>query len=117
MRGPYLYLARAIRGGVKVWLTDNIDAYEDGALLEKPRIAAALVSLPSDKSFASFEAARAMWWGRGRPMISISPRASNSSTGCANTRSGPIAWSSPSTCGSTGWAAPSLRRCASYRPT
>lgn len=62
MRGPYLDLARAdepIRGGVKVWLTDNIDVYEDGALLEKPRVAAVLVSLPSDKSFASFEEARA----------------------------------------------------------
>jgi hypothetical protein len=62
MRGPYLDLARAdgpIRGGVKVWLTDNIDVYDDGALLEKPRIAAATVSLPSDKSFGSFEQARA----------------------------------------------------------
>jgi len=61
-RGTYLDLARAdepIRGGIKVWLTDNIDVYENGAQLEKPRIVAALVSLPSDKSFASFEAARA----------------------------------------------------------
>src|SRR5882672_7295978 len=62
MRGSFLDLARAdepIRGGIKVWLTDNIDVYEDGALLEKPRIVAALVSLPSDRSFASFEEARA----------------------------------------------------------
>jgi hypothetical protein len=62
MRGPFLDLARAdepIRGGIKVWLTDNIDVYEDGALLGKPRIVAAMVSLPSDKSFASFEEARA----------------------------------------------------------
>jgi hypothetical protein len=49
----------AIRGGVKVWLTDNIDVYENGVQLEKPRIVAALVSLPSDKSFGSFEEARA----------------------------------------------------------
>jgi hypothetical protein len=49
----------AIRGGIKVWLTDNIDVYENGVQLEKPRIAAALVSLPSDKSFVSFEEARA----------------------------------------------------------
>jgi hypothetical protein len=57
-----LDIARAdepIRGGVKVWLTDNIDVYENGVQLEKPRIIAALVSLPSDKSFASFEEARA----------------------------------------------------------
>jgi HupE / UreJ protein len=62
MRGAFLDLARAddpIRGGIKVWLTDNIDVYENGALLAKPRIAAALVSLPSDRSFASFEEAHA----------------------------------------------------------
>jgi hypothetical protein len=62
MRGAFLDLSRAgepIRGGVKVWLTDNIDVYEDGAALEKPRIVAAQVSLPSDKSFESFDAARA----------------------------------------------------------
>jgi hypothetical protein len=58
----YLDLARAdapIRDGIKVWLTDNIDVYERGAVLAKPRVVAFLVSLPSDKSFASFEAARA----------------------------------------------------------
>src|SRR5258707_11444584 len=62
MRGAFLDLARAdepIRGGIKVWLTDNIDVYENGTQLEKPRVVAALVSLPSDKSFASFEEARA----------------------------------------------------------
>src|SRR5713101_4599700 len=62
MRGAFLDLARAdepIRGGIKVWLTDNIDVYEDGALLDKSRIVAALVSLPSDRSLTSFEEARA----------------------------------------------------------
>jgi len=48
-----------VRAGIKVWLTDNIDVYEDGVQLAKPRIVAALVSLPSDKSFTSFEEARA----------------------------------------------------------
>jgi len=60
--GGFLDLARAdqaIRDGIKVWLTDNIDVYEDGVVLVKPRVVAALVSLPSDRSFASFEAARA----------------------------------------------------------
>src|SRR5712671_7081940 len=36
MRGAFLDLARAdepIRGGIKVWLTDNIDVYENGAVL------------------------------------------------------------------------------------
>src|SRR5215467_12215056 len=62
VRGSFLDLARAeepIRGGIKVWLTDNVDVYENGAQLEKPRVVAALVSLPSDKSFASFEEAHA----------------------------------------------------------
>jgi hypothetical protein len=48
-----LDIARAeepIRGGIKVWLTDNVDV-------------AALVSLPSDKSFTSFEEARAHVFG------------------------------------------------------
>jgi hypothetical protein len=61
-RGEFLDIARAdepIRGGIKVWLTDNIDVYENGAPLAKPRVVAALVSLPSDKSFGSFEEARA----------------------------------------------------------
>jgi len=60
-KGAFLDLARAdepIRGGIKVWLTDNIDVYENGAPLDKPRVVAALVSLPSDRSFASFEEAR-----------------------------------------------------------
>jgi hypothetical protein len=63
LRGPgYLDMARAddaIRTGIKVWLTDNIDVYENGALLPKPRVAAALISLPSDKSFGSYDEAHA----------------------------------------------------------
>jgi hypothetical protein len=62
MRGEFLDLKRAdepIRGGIKVWVVDNIDVYENGGALEKPRIVAAMVSLPSDKSFTSFEEARA----------------------------------------------------------
>ena len=47
LRGPgYLDVARAdyaIHAGIKVWLTDNLDVYEDGALLPKPRVVAALV--------------------------------------------------------------------------
>ena len=62
MRGTFLDLARAdepIRGGIKVWLTDNIDVYENGKLLEKPRIATQILSMPSDRSFTSYEEARA----------------------------------------------------------
>jgi len=63
LRGPgYLDVARAddaIRAGIKVWLTDNVEVYENGAVRPKPRVVAAMVTLPSDKSFASFEEARA----------------------------------------------------------
>jgi hypothetical protein len=63
IRGPgYLDLARAgeaIAAGIKVWVIDNIDVYENDALLPKPDLAAFIVSLPSDKSFETFEGARA----------------------------------------------------------
>jgi hypothetical protein len=63
LRGPgYLDLARAdeaLRGAAKLWLIDNIDIYENGVRLPPPNIAAARVSLPSDRSFTSYEAARA----------------------------------------------------------
>ena len=62
LRGPgYLDLARAddaLRGAAKLWLVDNIDVYEDSARLPPPRILAARVSLPSDRSFTSYDAAR-----------------------------------------------------------
>ena len=62
-RGPgYLDLARAdaaLRDAAKLWLIDHIDVYEDDRRLPAPRVAAARVSLPSDRSFVSYEAARA----------------------------------------------------------
>jgi uncharacterized membrane-anchored protein YitT (DUF2179 family) len=62
-RGPgYLDISRAddaLRHATKVWLIDNIDIYENDARLPAPRIAHARVSLPSDRSFTSYEAARA----------------------------------------------------------
>jgi hypothetical protein len=62
-RGPgYLDLARAdaaLRDAVKLWLIDHIDVFEDDRRLPAPRVAAARVSLPSDRSFVSYEAARA----------------------------------------------------------
>jgi hypothetical protein len=63
LRGPgYLDLARAdaaLHHAAKLWLIDNIEVYENGAALAPPRLAAARVSLPSDRSFVSYEAARA----------------------------------------------------------
>jgi hypothetical protein len=62
-RGPgYLDLARAdsaLHAAVKVYLTDNITIYENGVTLPIPRIANVLVSLPSDRSFASYDEALA----------------------------------------------------------
>jgi len=62
-RGPgYLEISRAdeaLRNAAKLWLIDNIDIHENGNKLAAPRIVHARVSLPSDKSFASFEQALA----------------------------------------------------------
>ncbi len=62
-RGPgYLDLARAdaaLRTAANLWLADNIDMYEGEAKLAYPRVVDVRVSLPSDKSFASFAGARA----------------------------------------------------------
>ena len=62
-RGPgYLDLARAdaaLRTAATVWIADNIDLYEAGRQLAYPVVVDARVSLPSDKSFASFDEARA----------------------------------------------------------
>lgn len=63
IRGPgYLEVSRAdqaLRDAAKVWLIDLIDIYENGARLSDPEIAAARVALPSDRSFDTFESARA----------------------------------------------------------
>jgi hypothetical protein len=62
LRGPgYLDLSRAddaLRGAAKLWLVDNIGLYENGKRLPSPHIIATRVSLPSDRSFTSFDAAR-----------------------------------------------------------
>jgi HupE/UreJ protein len=62
-RGPgYLDVSRAdeaLRNATKLWLIDNIEVYENGSPLPAPTIAQARVSLPSDKSFASYEEALA----------------------------------------------------------
>ena len=62
-RGPgYLDMARAdaaLRNAAKLWLVNNIDVYENDRRLPAPEILRARVSLPSDRSFTSYERARA----------------------------------------------------------
>ena len=48
-----------LRNAARLWIADSIDIQEDGATLEPPRIVATTISLPSDRSFASYDAARA----------------------------------------------------------
>jgi hypothetical protein len=59
----YLDISRAdqaLRYAARVWLINNIDVYEDDVRLVEPRIAQVRVSLPSDRSFTSYEQARAL---------------------------------------------------------
>lgn len=60
-RGPgYLDIARAdasIRDAATLWISDNIELYEDDIRLQESRVAAARVSLESERSFESYEQA------------------------------------------------------------
>lgn len=60
-RGPgYIDLARAdasIRDAATLWISDNIELYEEGIRLQQVRVAAARVSLESERSFESYEQA------------------------------------------------------------
>ncbi len=62
-RGPgYLDLAHAdaaLRNAATLWVADNVEIYEGDVRLAYPRIADIRVSLPSDRSFGSFESALA----------------------------------------------------------
>src|SRR5262245_40348532 len=108
-RGPgYLDLSRAdeaLRGAIKVHLTDNITVTENGTPLPAPRVVRARVSLPSDKSFNSYDEALANLEGRRSNQAWSSIGINSSSTFCSNTRMHPSARNSRSTCASTGSAA------------
>jgi hypothetical protein len=63
-RGPegLLDLTRidgALADAAELWLVPALDIREDGATLPRPRLAAARISLPSDRSFESYERALA----------------------------------------------------------
>jgi hypothetical protein len=58
----FLDLARVrptLEDAAMLWIGDFVEVYEEGTLLPKPTVTAARVSLPSDKSFATYEEAQA----------------------------------------------------------
>ena len=66
----FLDLSRAddsLREAASLWIVDQVELYEDDARLADPRIVAARVSLPWDRSFATFEEARALLAGPPLP--------------------------------------------------
>ncbi len=62
-RGPgYLDLARVndvLAGAATLWISDFVEIYEGDIRLSKPKILATCISLPSDRSFVSYEDAYA----------------------------------------------------------
>jgi hypothetical protein len=70
-RGPgYLDLSRAdasLRDAAILWIANNVELYEEDARLQDPRIVSALVSLPSDRSFTSYDQAFAHVTGKPLP--------------------------------------------------
>jgi hypothetical protein len=70
-RGPgYLDLARAgpsLRDAASLWLADALEVYEGETRLPAPRLAAVRASLPSERSFGSFDEALAHVMGPPLP--------------------------------------------------
>ncbi|HEX6999827.1 MAG TPA: HupE/UreJ family protein [Gammaproteobacteria bacterium] len=50
---------RALRNAALLWLVNDVDVYENGRRLPRLALVAARASIPSDRSFASYEAALA----------------------------------------------------------
>jgi len=69
--GPgYLDLARAkplLSDAAQLWLANEIELYEDDTRLPTPRIVATRVSLPSDRSFSTYDGALAHTMGESLP--------------------------------------------------
>ncbi len=70
-RGPgYLDIPRSdsfLRDAATLWISDRVELFEDDTRLPNPRLVAARVSLPDDKSFASYEQAVAQVTGARLP--------------------------------------------------
>jgi hypothetical protein len=61
-RENYLDLERTqplLSDAARLWISDFIDVYEDDAVLPKPQVVETRLSLPSDRSFTSFDDAMA----------------------------------------------------------
>lgn len=63
LRGPgYLELGEVqpfLFDAAQLWIVDYVQLYEDGELLRNPEVTGARISLPSDRSFVSYEEALA----------------------------------------------------------
>jgi len=57
----------SLRDAARLWIAEPLDLYEDGRPLEDPRVVATRVSLPSDRSFGSWEQALAHVTGPALP--------------------------------------------------
>jgi len=72
VRGPgFLDLARidpVLRDAATLWIGDYVKVFEGDTQLGKPEVLAARVSLPSDRSFASYDEALAHVTGPGMPL-------------------------------------------------
>jgi hypothetical protein len=70
--GPgFLDLARidpVIRDAATLWIGDYVQVFEGSTPLGKPQVLAARVSLPSDRSFGSYDQALAHITGPGMPL-------------------------------------------------
>jgi HupE / UreJ protein len=65
----FLDLTRAaplVGGAARVWIADEMPAFENGAPLPAPRVAATRIVLPSDRSFVAYDTALAQV--RGAPL-------------------------------------------------
>jgi hypothetical protein len=71
LRGPgYLDISRAtpqLRDAARVWIADYVQMYEGDRRLDGGRITAARISMPSDRSFTTYDAAVANLTGQPLP--------------------------------------------------
>ncbi len=55
----FMRAGTAVRTAATLWISDSISIYENGSRLAPPQIVATQISLPSDRSFASYDTALA----------------------------------------------------------